>query len=83
VTSNETKNERDQTMKAQTIRRNATLLMTGHTLTLLIDGQPVAGCVATKRSVDALKNYIRVRKDTLTFTDDNVTLFPWLREVMA
>lgn len=71
-----------ETTKTVNEKRNAVLLMTGHTLTLLINNEPVAGCTATKRSVANLKKYITVRKGTLNFTEDNMKTFPWLRELV-
>ncbi len=61
-------------------RKSATLLMTGHTLTLFINDIAVAGCDGNKRNVDALKQYIAHRRGTLTFRPDNITTFPWLAD---
>lgn len=63
------------------MKRNALLLLTGHSLTLLIENNVVAGG-RNRKSVNALKRYITARKGTLTFTEDNVRTFPWLRDVI-
>jgi hypothetical protein len=64
-------------------KTSAVLLMTGHTLTLLFNGQPVAGCVPDKRSIANLKGYIAARRGEIEFSNDNMISFPWLRDLMA
>lgn len=71
----------DDAVKVQDPRL-AVLLMTGHSLTLLIDGDAVAGGRPNKRSVANLKRYIAARRGTIRFSEDNMNTFPWLRDLI-